>query len=122
MSPRSTLPLFSPWRSDTARFWSLSLVVSGQMVEIGSLRTRCFWLVLAVTDGQRVGLATRCAALEGPLLAQRVDSVPAEICPSLALAQRGSDTTPQSGSEKCLPLRRAAVGADSVGADDAQPH
>ena len=36
-------------------------------------------LCLGGTEGQRVGLGTLCAAPEGPPLAQRVDSVPANL-------------------------------------------
>ena len=36
-------------------------------------------LCLGCTEGQRVGPATLCTAREGPLLAQRVDSVPADF-------------------------------------------
>ena len=55
---------------------SVRLVVT--RVKKGS-ETALFWLGLAGTEGQRVGLATLCPAREGPLLAQRVDSVPADF-------------------------------------------
>ena len=49
---------------------------------------------LGGTEGQRVGLATLCTAREGPPLAQRVHSVPADFAAS-CLRGGGSVPTPQ---------------------------
>ena len=58
------------------------------------LRRSCLEVALAVTEGQRVSLATLCAAPERGVLAQRVDSVPADL-PVPWHEGEGSASTPQ---------------------------